>query len=467
MEQTLAPGIVVLNKKYFPRDALSAAQVGASAFTFSVLRILLEAKILSRVVLYSRNENITTPYYQVEQDWQGVPVVTVYFHFRMTKSTVAQVLSGAFEYMSSRGRNISPPIVYYQTDTLLQYHPQGYQFCVTHHGPFVSHFTEQFSSELARLAFGGDANKVDVLEQQQRTGIRRLLQDNLGTVLAHSGLQQRVLKDEGLAAGRFKRLRPPIGVPPLQDPAILPQRIQKFVASSEILLYTAVARLDYFKNVELLVESGLELLRRGLPVKVLIVGDPEGDDGRRQALLCSVPADLRSHFLILPRLSKDHLYALFAATRHNGVFLCPSRYETLGITPLEAAAAGVTTLMTETPNVEALAFMPSLCRVAQDSRSIAARVERIHYDGVPIWAEIVESYVRPRTSLDGFREDLLRAWADMSKSGVRAGVATRRGAVSGSTRIRRPILTTMVPGNSLWGMLVHSPLSPISMGIAI
>ncbi|KAF7539209.1 hypothetical protein G7054_g2359 [Neopestalotiopsis clavispora] len=470
MERKYAPGIVVLNKRYFTRDALSAAQVGASAFTLSVLRVLIDAKILSGVVLYSRDESITAADFKIEDEWNGVPVVTVYFNFRMTQAIVAPVLAMAFNYtaLQQPGRRCQP-IVYYQTDTLLQYHPHGYQFCVTHHGPFVSHFTEQFSPELSRLAFGGDANKVDVLEQQQRSGIERLLEDKFGTVLAHSNLQRRVLENEGLSAGRFKYLRPPIGVPQLESPSILPEKMQQFIAGSEILLFTAVARLDYFKNVELLVQSGVQLLNKGLPVRVLVVGDPEEDTARRTNLLNSVPADQRHNFLILPRLPKDHLYALFAATTQNGIFVCPSRYETLGITPLEAAASGVTTLMTETPNVEALDFMPMTCRVPQDAQSIAARVEKIYGDGIPMWAERVKNHVRPETSLDGFGADLLKAWAEMTMIRRRA---TAPNALSRQDRVGswgdrvtrpRPRLATGFLSESFSEMLKHVPMSPVSL----
>ncbi|KAH8787806.1 hypothetical protein F5883DRAFT_623963 [Diaporthe sp. PMI_573] len=368
MDLQLAPGIVVLNKRYFSRDPLVAAQVGASSFTFSVLRVLLDYNILSGIVLYSRDEKLATV-------------------------------------------KLPHPIVYYQTDTLLQYHPRGYRFCVTHHGPFASHFAQEFSPDLARLSFGGAQDKADILCEQQHLGIQRLLQDNQGTVLAHSRLQQRILESAGLNSTRFIYLHPPIGIPLCNDPTILPRSMQGFIRGADLLLFTAVARLDYFKNAELVVQSGLELLKMGVSARTLVVGDPEGDSSRRAALLESVPADKRGHFMVCPRLAKDQLYALFtAAARHNGVFLCPSRYETLGITPLEAAAAGVATLVTETPNVEALAFMPTGCSVPQDASCIAARVAAMSRDdGIPVWAERVRRHVRPATSLEGFRDDLLAA----------------------------------------------------------
>lgn len=257
-----------------------------------------------------------------------------------------------------------------------------------------------------------------MLCHQQELGVQRLLQDNQGTVLAHSRLQQRILENAGLDSTRFKYIHPPIGIPKCNDPIILPKAMLDFIYGADLLLFTAVARLDYFKNAELVVQSGLSLLEIGITARTLVVGDPEGDSFRRRALLESVSPEKRTNFLVAPRLAKDQLYALFAAARRNGVFLCPSRYETLGITPLEAAASGVATLVTETPNVEALAFMPAGCRVPQDASCIAARVQDMYRDGIPVWAEKVKRHVRPATSLEGFRDDLLTAWAEMSGASV-------------------------------------------------
>ncbi|EEU34920.1 uncharacterized protein NECHADRAFT_39691 [Fusarium vanettenii 77-13-4] len=313
---------------------------------------------------------------------------------------------------------MSAPIVYYQTDTLLPYHPTGSTFCVTHHGPLVSHFVGQFSLKAAQLAFGGDPEKVTVLFRQQTQGHRRLLMDKRGTVLVHSRLQQQILEHEGLDPSRFQVLRPPIGVPRCRERVDLSQQIKEFVESSSILLFTAVARLDYFKNVDLLVETCLILIARGQPARLLVVGDPENNSTRRQALLASVPADKRNNFLVLPRLPKDHLYTLFALVRLKAIFLCPSRYETLGITPLEAAACGVTTFITETPNIGALAFLPPRCRVGSDAKSLASSVEDAYEDGIQKSSAMIETYVRKRTSFEGFRQDLLHAWAKMSKGYV-------------------------------------------------
>lgn len=418
MESTLAPGIVVLNQKYFPAAERSAAQVGSSSFTLSVLRVLSEANILSGIVLYRRDEALNTASYHAQGRWNGIPVVAVHFHFRMSSVIIASALKGAFDLSLNHTNHISAPIVYYQTDTLLPYHPTGSKFCVTHHGPLVSHFAGQFSLKVAQLAFGGGPEKVAVLFRQQRQGHRRLLMDKRGTVLVHSRLQQRILQHEGLDPSRFQVLRPPVGVPRCRERVELSQQMTEFVQSSQILLFTAVARLDYFKNVDLLVETCLVLIARGQNARLLVIGDSESDSTRRQALLASVPADKQHNFLALPRLPKDHLYALFSLVRLKAIFLCPSRYETLGITPLEAAACGVTTFITETPNIGALAFLPPRCRVGSDAESIASSVQDAYVDGIQKSSAMIETYVRKRTSLEGFRQDLLHAWAKMSKGYV-------------------------------------------------
>ncbi|KAF5026591.1 hypothetical protein F66182_1317 [Fusarium sp. NRRL 66182] len=416
MELTLAPGIVVLNRKYFPATERSASPVGSTSFALSVLKALYEVDVLSGIVLYCRDENLVRARYDVGDEWNGIPIVTVHFHFRMSHNSIASILKDAFIWSLQKENQPMAPIIYYQTDTLIAYHPQGLKFCVTHHGPLVAHFVGQFSIEAARLAFGGEPDKVETLLHQQSRGIRRLLLDHEGTVLVHSKLQRRILENYGVESGRFRSLRPPIGVPKSLKHPILSRQLQDFIQGSQCLVFTAVARLDYFKNVDLLVESCLLLLSRGKSTRLLVIGDPEEDSSHRQALLASVPADKRDNFLILPSFAKDHLYALFTIIRSKGIFICTSRYETLGITPLEAAACGVTTFIADRPNIEALSFLPPKFHIDPDPESIASSVERTYNEGLQGHSETVKEYVRSRTSLEGFCGDLLHAWVDMSRN---------------------------------------------------
>ena len=433
MATSLLPAIVVLNKKYFPADVQSAAQVGASSFTFSVLKVLFEARLLAGIVLYQRDEDVQSSYVDLgPQRYHDVPVATFHFNFRVPDSSNALALATAYAQIMTLRRAPSPPLVYYQTDALLHFHPAGVPFCVTHHGPFVADFARRFSPSAAARAFGGDAAKLRVLAAQQARGIQRLLRDDLGTVLAHSQLQQRVLEGQGLAAARFRPLRPPIDVPLSPNPNVLPTDIRHFVARAELLLFTAVARLDYFKNAELLVRAGLALRTRGVPAQILIVGDPADDDARRRALIASIPVAERGHFLIHPRLEKGALYALFAAARGTGVFVCASRYETLGITPLEAARAGVATLLPDADAVEAAAYVPARCRVPLHAEAIADRVQRMYREGVPRWARAVRAHVQRETGPDVFRRDLLAAWAHVSGR-ARDVLSERSGAADRGT----------------------------------
>lgn len=421
MASLYAPGIVVLNKKYFPKDLFSGpAQVGATSFALSVLQTLHNERIPCGIVLYQRDETLKETYYETESStYNGVSitVATVAFNFYMPQSSITSALKEVYTQVHRQTRSALPPIVYYQTDTLLHYHPANIPFCVTHHGPFVSDFTNAFTPSLAQLAFGGDQNKIRILEEQQRLGVDRLLRDELGTVLAHSSLQERYLRFQGLDQTRFKQLRPPIGTPQCNSSHhLLPASIEQFVSAADLLLFTAVARLDYFKNVEILIQVGMELLRQSVPVKVLIVGDPDNDATRRRLLLDLVPNEQQQHFLVLPRLPKDDLYALFSAVRYNGIFICSSRFETLGITPLEAAASGVTTLITDSEKVEASRYLPPCSRVRSNMLDVVSKVLLIHQDGVSKWAEMVQTHVSRDTSLEAFRDDLVEAWKSMSIS---------------------------------------------------
>lgn len=185
----LLPAVIVLNSKYLPQSIGDAAQVGASSFSLSVIRILLSVDKLQGIVLYRRDEGITSPHRHVECRG-SVPVVTVSFNFHMPRDAITQALSDAFletRRLDMSANSLLPSMIYYQTDSLLHFHPSGQPFCITHHGPFVADIARLFTRKKASLAFGG-AEKIEILEQQQRRGLARLTRDNDGYILAHSAV---------------------------------------------------------------------------------------------------------------------------------------------------------------------------------------------------------------------------------------------------------------------------------------
>lgn len=414
------PAIIVLNAKYLPQSVDEPAQVGASSFTLSVLKVFHELGALRGLVLYARDESLAAP--RTHLSMHGpILCATVFFNFRVARAALSAALALAFARLGYPSSTL--PIVYYQTDTLLHYHPPGFPFAVTHHGPFVADFAHHFSEAEAVLAFG-DADKVSLLRHQQDLGVYALVRASNGFALLHSALQRQFLLDAGVPHDRCCfDLTPPIAVP-TADSHPLPEHIGQFLQQgAPLILLTAVARLDHFKNVPVILDVALTLLRRGIDLQVLIVGDPVEEDARRAALARLVPAPFASRVLIVPRLPKSVLYSLFAQTCNSAIFVCPSRYETLGITPLEAAAAGVATLVPDSTLVEVGAWFPPQYRVKAEMSTISERVLMMLEKGPKWHGTIVKAWVRKRTAEDRFRDSVVKAWTRISERIVRGGNA--------------------------------------------
>jgi hypothetical protein len=116
----LTSGVVVLNKKYFPRNSSSAAQVGATSFALSVLQVLYDARILCGIVLYQRDESLQDACCSMmgQSFYEDIPVITVSFNFRMPQLFVTRELNKAYLQASNEMQRSRVPIIYYQTDTL-------------------------------------------------------------------------------------------------------------------------------------------------------------------------------------------------------------------------------------------------------------------------------------------------------------------------------------------------------------
>ena len=128
-------------------------------------------------------------------------------------------------------------------------------------------------------------------------------------------------------------------------------------------------------------QAALRLLKSGLDLRVLIIGGPPRD-GERRRLERLVDAGLAHRFCFAPRVSREDLARLLDDLAGRGLFVCPSRYETCGLTPLEAAARGVCTLVADTPDrVEAASLVPPRQRFAPTVEGLGAAVRRVTSDG--------------------------------------------------------------------------------------
>ena len=410
-ETRMLSAIIVLNAKYYPQSTSFAANVGATSFAFSAMQVLIKAGLLKGVILYHREERTLSPTLILERR-EGILCAIVNFNFTMTVVTVQSILAAAATALGNRTGD--PCMLYYQTDTLLSYHPTWIPCCVTHHGPFYNDLTEYFSCQSVATAFGDD-EKAFHLQRQQELGICYIKFNSNSFVLQHSRLQRDYLLRNGIDQSRIRKLSPPIQ---LMSERLIPvfniNPMVNFPDPDGLLLFTTVARLDFFKNIELLLNSGLELLGRGLAINVFVAGDDDRHDERRIALLRRIPAKFSHRYHIVPKLTKTDLYAFFNAVRGKGIFVCPSRFETLGITPLEAALSGVTTIISDAQEVEASRYFPAEYRFRPNSKDLADLVERFISKDIECYGEILARQIKKALCEHDFESDLLRAWSDFS-----------------------------------------------------
>ncbi|BFP52499.1 hypothetical protein SCMC78_23060 [Streptomyces sp. CMC78] len=407
MTSDLAPAILVLNDRYLPQDSTAAATVGATSFALDVMRCLRDAGAFAGVLLYRRKEGLTEPVLRRERK-EGVACQVLEFNFAMPEESVRGVVSEAVETIGAEFGATTPPMLYFQTDTLLRYTPEGVPACVTHHGPFYEDFAHHFSPAAAAEAFGSAQNALHFRDQQQ-VNLAELASRKDLFVIQHSRIQRTHLVERGVEEDRIREISPPVPVARTPTPE-LPPELDAFTSSGHFLLYTAAARLDYFKNLELLVDAGKLLMEAGLPAKVLVIGGSAEDETDRKELLKDVPAKYADRFLATARLPKEQLYGLFRSTRGRAVFVFPSRYETLGITPLEAAMHGATTTVPDSPCVEVARFFPAELRFVPTAEGLAHTLQRLHTSDIRKEGELLRRAISKQVSTALFSRGLLDAW---------------------------------------------------------
>jgi len=415
------PVVLVLNHRYLPDS--NGFKVGATSFFIEVLSCLKEGATLGGLLLYKRDESITSPVME-ETQVDGCNAVILHFNFQMTEADLRSSILAACRRVST----VSTPIVYYQTDTLLPYHPEVIPGCVTHHGPFVRDYAEKYSLEEAVVAFES-REKVMHLMEAQEAGLQSLIQSESIYMLQHSVVQRKYLLQHGLSDSRIHDLVPPIR-PRSADASNVPCDIASFLSGNSLILLSVVARVDHFKHLDLLVKAGVELCRRGLDVKVFIAGGTEHDTAKRDALLELVPPSQRACFLLVPKLSQEEMFGVFGLVCQRGVFCCTSRYETLGIAPLEAALSGVCTLMPNLAFVEASRFFPEPYLYEPSNSGLADQVVQVYEEGRVSDGKLLAA-LQQVISEAKFRQSLLEAFSRISTEvNSMAAVRQRRRRVS-------------------------------------
>lgn len=347
-----------MNYKYFPDSTDEAPKNGDTAFVMSVIRILKENNAFCGMMLYIKDENAHNPTikYEVRNDNS---CCTITFKAKIDKSLLRDAILAGSKNLAIKIGSTLAPMLYYQDERLLASHPDELPLCITHHGPFYHDFISHFPKD-ALSAFGGEEQslqKAEDLRILQEIGMEQLFSQRNAFVLKLSNIQGRHLERLGFNSGKIFPLSPPIHSMLNEGHAEAARCLdlnEHTPPAGQHFLFTAVARLSYFKAIEVLIDAAVLLLSRGLTITILIAGgdDSEVHAATRVRLLQQIPSRFRANFKIIPKLTKSKLYRLFASedVRKSGVFVCSSRYETLGITPLEAALSSITTVIQDEEN---------------------------------------------------------------------------------------------------------------------
>ena len=112
----------------------------------------------------------------------------------MTAIDIQNTIAAAVKALGNRPAHLC--MLYYQTNTLLSYHPTWLPCCVTHNYPFYNDFTQYFSPYLTAIAVGSD-KKARYLQCQQDLSIRYIRLNRNAFVLPHSRLQRDHLLRKG------------------------------------------------------------------------------------------------------------------------------------------------------------------------------------------------------------------------------------------------------------------------------
>lgn len=409
--------IIVINKKYMQKDKNEGFPVGATSFSLHMKNFIKINNGYIGCLYYEREDDISTPFLY-EESYGSDFSLCMKFNYSMPTYMLTETLRNAFHIFTERPDAPSDKfLVYYQTDTLLSFHPVDIPYCVTHHGPFIEDFAHHYSYKEAGYAFGRK-DKVNHLLTQQNKGVSVLKNGN-GFAILHSSIQNNYLSNKGIPQEKCLKIRPPVNLPihTISDKINIPiiHKFMRNITENDIILLTAVARLDYFKNIEMFLQASVKLSETNQRIKILNIGDNQDYDKRRENMHNMIPLAIKDRCIIHPKLSPTELSLVFTTLKKKGIFVCTSRYETHGITPLEAALSGIYTLMPALDSVEASLYFKDDDRFYYDTTELVIKLNSI------VKLEVYnnttqQKYIESIFSISNFSHSVYNAWNAMSIS---------------------------------------------------
>jgi glycosyltransferase involved in cell wall biosynthesis len=376
---------IAINGRFLPGSPDASYSVGAAGFALSAASLLARHRLFGGFLVFVRDETIASPSIG-PCPVHGFAGVEVRFNFRMSPERVRDAVAAAVAWH----RDSDETVVYYQSNTLLPFHPAERPFLITHHGPFASEIVRLFGVPFAIAAFQGGEDKVAHLIRVQAHGLRILRDSPHGMALELASVQEHYLLRQGIPRDRIRRIAPPcdlddreaasgetVGGETVGGETVSDETVSGEIVNGDSSLHvmTAVARADAFKDLPLLIAAANMLVERGAALRLSVFAgtDAASDASARAALLESASAALKPRMLIAPRLSHDRLVRYFHTHRASTVFVCTSRYETFGLTPFEAILAGMLTFIPDRPATIGVAeYVVPAWRFRPDPAGLAA-----------------------------------------------------------------------------------------------
>jgi glycosyltransferase involved in cell wall biosynthesis len=368
--------VLVLNRRYVPHAVDAPYMYGVVQHALRVAKILTARGHRIGFVLYERDERLSAPRLRAGRVLGSFDAVIVNFHFGMRADQLTTAFAMAVHAVVNPWKERRPPLIYYQTSAVLAFAPPEFDSLVTHHGPFVHDVIDALGEELAAEAFEGDHVKMEHLRRAQLHGMAVARSRERILCAEISPIQVERLQREGIPHERVLRIPQPVDCQ-RQYGTPLPDPLSRVAESDGPVAIIAVSRLDQFKNVELFVRGCcLALESADLTAALVVGGFPH--DAERQRLQRLVPPPLRAAFHFAPRVSHGVLAGnLFYRLAGRGIFVCSSRFDLVPYTALEAARAGLCTIVADLPTVGARDYIPQPFRFPAHPEGLAAAVKRV------------------------------------------------------------------------------------------
>lgn len=340
--------VIIVNSRYKPCGTRNSNGYGAVGYTGDLIHDLTRIGLLSGVLYFTSTHGQKSSCREVPSTEILVQEIAV--NFADDEATIRRVLTTCLRKFKSKVA-ASKLSIYHQSGALLPYTTCEFQHFVTHHGPFVADVERLYGADFTQAAFDRDADGLSRLRAIQDQGLAALSVLQHITSVEFSPVQVRLLRGLNLDDKRLIKLPPPRPRP--TDDVAKSERDKVHTLLNSLtcrtLILTTCARLDSFKNIPMLIESFLSLSQKFDDVACLVLGDPPERTDRRRSLKNLIPDDSKTKLIVAPALPRSAMYSLFSELSSGqnevrGIFCFPSKYETFGLTPLEAMTFGLTVI---------------------------------------------------------------------------------------------------------------------------